>query len=98
VCASLQEGGHSWLWLPLLSCPWGSSVFVGSFPAGQRGRVRFEIGTSRVVGKQDERVRLREAKGRLSYERGGEELKGKNKSENRRERGRSLNLPFHLYN
>jgi hypothetical protein len=43
-------------------------------------------------------VRLREAKGRLSYKRGGEELKGKNKSENRRERGRSLNLPFHLYN
>jgi hypothetical protein len=43
-------------------------------------------------------VRLREAKGRLSYKRGGEELKGKNKSENRRERARSLNLPFHLYN
>jgi hypothetical protein len=34
-------------------------------------------------------VRLREAKGRLSYKRGGEELKGKNKNENRRERGRS---------
>jgi hypothetical protein len=33
-------------------------------------------------------VRLREAKGRLSYKRGGEELKGKNKSENRRERGK----------
>jgi hypothetical protein len=29
-------------------------------------------------------VRLREAKGRLSYKRGGEELKGKNKSENKR--------------
>jgi hypothetical protein len=43
-------------------------------------------------------VRLREAKGRLSYKRGREELKGKNKSENRRERGRSLNLPFHLFN
>jgi hypothetical protein len=43
-------------------------------------------------------VRLRDAKGRLSYKRGGEELKGKNKSENRRERGRSLNLQFHFYN
>jgi hypothetical protein len=43
-------------------------------------------------------VRLREAKGRISYKRGGEELKGKNKSENRRERESSLNLPFHLYN
>jgi hypothetical protein len=47
-------------------------------------------------------VRLREAKGRLSYKRGGEDLKGKNKSGNRRERGRSQYLPFrlisHLYN
>ena len=57
VCASTQEErGPWWLWLPWLSCPSDSSVCVGSFPAGQRGRVRsIELGTSRVVGKQGER-------------------------------------------
>jgi hypothetical protein len=41
-------------------------------------------------------VKLREAKGRLSYKRGAaeREMKVKIKSKNRRDRGRSLNLPL----
>jgi hypothetical protein len=42
-------------------------------------------------------VRLREAKGRLSYKRGGEELKGKARVRTEERGEDSFNLQFHLY-
>ncbi len=46
----------------------GLICFVRSFPAGQRGRVRLNLGRPELSVSK---VKLRETKGRLSYKRGG---------------------------